>query len=98
MQGADRVFEIATGWKLRNTRGLPKMAPVTWRDTTRGVLGNTRYQLYVMFVMEVVITAFCLWQMANQRFSEATLGFMVATFVAGTLASARQKNHNLFGL
>lgn len=82
--GVDRSIEATTGVKLSTGR-LPEVEPVAWRETSRGVIGNTRYQLYLLGVGTAVIIGLALaCYLGDIRSKLATI--QVVAFILGTLA------------
>lgn len=82
--GVDKVLEGTTGVQLRGSDRVPDEEPIAWRETTRGVLGNTRYQLYTLGVTLTGILAFYLLNRGGNLVPAITIAEVLA-FVIGAL-------------
>lgn len=73
----------ATGVEFKEGKG-PENEPIAWRETTRGVIGNTRYQLYLLGFATGVVIALAIYASGHDVRSELAT-FQTIAFIVGTL-------------
>ena len=80
----DQSVEAVTGTQLRSDKTIPTDEPIAWRETTRGMLGNTRYQLYSLAVVSILILGTYSILLVPQR-RDALVAMQIFAFALGAL-------------
>ncbi|MFK7817087.1 MAG: ABC transporter permease subunit [Planctomycetaceae bacterium] len=91
-QQVDKSVEAVTGTQLRDDSTIPVVEPIAWRETTRGLLGNTRYQLYSLAVVSaLVLLAFVMTsgeQCRDMLVQMQTFGFAIGVLLIAAKGSS----------